>query len=388
VNTALSKLLYFSPISSGGLADYAHEQANALSLLGIAVTMLCPTDYKTSGNNLYQVVPVLQSVQAQRQATHKAIKTFQYINTVLFNHRQLADFIAAHHFKHVLLGSFAEYLAPLWWKPLYRLAQQGVILGAVVHDPVRDFVVGPHWWHQWSIACGYAFLREAFVHESIALDTGRPVPQLTTTVIPHGVYSFPVTPHSQAAVRSQYGLPANAKVLLSFGYIRDNKNLDLAIRALVQFPDCHLLVAGKEQSQGQRPIRFYQELAQQLGVSQRCHWQIRLIPETEIAELFAASDRVLLTYNHSFHSASGVLNTAVSYRKPCIASSGAGPLRSAVQQYHLGQWVEPDSLEKLIAGLQESLCTSPIPQWDKYLEENSWQVNAQSVIARFQQASL
>ena len=35
------RLLYYSPASYGGLADYAHEQANAIASLGVEVTLLC-----------------------------------------------------------------------------------------------------------------------------------------------------------------------------------------------------------------------------------------------------------------------------------------------------------------------------------------------------------
>lgn len=41
------KLLYYSPDSYGGIADYAHEQANALLELGVDVTLLCNPKYPT-----------------------------------------------------------------------------------------------------------------------------------------------------------------------------------------------------------------------------------------------------------------------------------------------------------------------------------------------------
>jgi hypothetical protein len=105
----------------------------------------------------------------------------------LSNIKKLVHTIKHYSFQFVLFGSYSEYLAPLWAGSLRSLAKQGVIFGAIVHDPVRNFVLGPLWWHHWSIASGYSFLREAFVHEAIELDTVHSMPQLHTTVIPHGV---------------------------------------------------------------------------------------------------------------------------------------------------------------------------------------------------------
>ena len=167
----------------------------------------------------------------------KPLRALYYVSAILANYAALARFIQLHHFQAVLLGSYAEYFAPLWSRHLSKLAEAGVVFGAIVHDPVRDFVLGPSWWHRWSIACGYSFLREAFVHEAIELETGQPMLNLQTTVIPHGVYQFLAPTQTREAVRASLNLPAEAKVMLSFGHIRDGKNLDLVIQAMTQFPE-------------------------------------------------------------------------------------------------------------------------------------------------------
>ncbi|MBD2121678.1 glycosyltransferase family 4 protein [Trichocoleus sp. FACHB-262] len=373
------KLLYYSPASYGGIADYAHEQANALVALGVDVTVLTTLKYPTGRGEKYQIVPILQEVAPTKQLPHKVFKVVHFTSVTLANFSKLASFIDSNTFQYVLLGSYVEYLAPLWSGRLRQLTKKGVVFGAVVHDPVRDFVVGPRWWHRWSIACGYSFLREAFVHESIELDTVRPRSQLRTTVVPHGTYHFPEANQSPEETRSSITLPLDGKVMLAFGHIRDNKNLNLVIRAMVNFPDLYLIVAGKEQSSSQRPVAFYQELATNLGIENRCKWQIRFIPDTEVANLFASADIILLTYSKHFHSASGVLNTAVAYRKPCLASAGESSLRSVVQKYELGIWVEPDDVESIVTGIRTWLENPPTPQWQRYFEENSWALNAKLV---------
>jgi len=374
------KLLYYSPASYGGIADYAHEQANALVEQGIDVTFLTTPNYQNGRGEKYQIVSILEELRSSSNITNKVAKAINFIAVTLANFSKLAKFIEDNNFKYALLGSYVEYFAPIWAGKLRKLAKKGIVFGAIIHDPVRDFVVGPLWWHRWSISCGYSFLQEAFVHEEITLNTVKPRSKLQTTVIPHGIYHFAAPSKSIKEIRDSLDLPLNAKVMLAFGHIRDNKNLDLVIRALVNFPDLYLLVAGKEQSSGQKPLTYYQKLAKNLGVMDRCRWLIGFISDTEVANLFTAADLTILTYSSSFCSASGVLNTSAHYRKTCIASSGKSSLCSVVNKYNLGIWVKPDDVEAIAQGIDTWLKKPLHSQWETYFAENSWEINAKLVI--------
>jgi glycosyltransferase involved in cell wall biosynthesis len=379
----MKKLLYYSPASYGGIADYAHEQANALVAQGWNVTLLSTPNYPTGRNEQYQIVSILEEFKSSQTIPNKIVKAIDFLRVTLSNIRKLANFIENNRFQYVLLGSYTEYFAPFWSGCLQKLANKGVVFGAIVHDPIRNFVVGPRWWHRRSIACGYSFLREAFVHEAISLDTVKPIPQLNTTIIPFGVYSFPSPETSKAAMRAKLNLPLDAKVMLAFGHIRDSKNLDLVIRAMVKFPQLYLIVAGKEQSSGQKPTSFYQNLAQTLGVGDRCRWEIRFLADLEVANLFEASDLAILTYSKTFHSASSALSIATNYRKLCLASAGKSSLQSIVQKYKLGIWIEPDSLDAVIDGIEQWLEEPPLAQWERYFAENAWAMNARLVGNQF-----
>lgn len=370
------QLLYFSPSVSGGLADYAREQANALARLGVKVDILSSGDFPVESGDQFNLRPELI---LEKQSRSRLAKRWARIRQIVRFYNQLARLVETENYRQVLLGSYAEYLAPLWTGPLRRLARGGVVWGAIVHDPVRDFVLGPRWWHRRSVASAYSFLREAFVHEPLTLDTVRPMPHLRTTVIPHGLYAFPPATATREQYRRELNISQTAPVWLSFGHIRDGKNLDLVIRALAHFPEAFLIVAGKEQSSGQKPVAYYRDLARQCGVAQRCLWLNRFIPREEVGNLFTASDIVLLTYSRNFRSASGVLNAAVYFRKPCLASSGQGNLQTVVSQYQLGIWVEPDREEALVDGLRCWQAAPPVPRWDAYAADNSWRRNAEIV---------
>ena len=376
------RLLYFSPASRSGLADYAREQADAISGQGVEVKLLATPEFKPRLQDRYELLPQLRAREAFGPTASRLRSRFTTVRKILDDVRELSIWVTRSDCRHVLFGSYAEYLAPLWAWRLRRLASKGVVFGAVVHDPVRDFVVGPLWWHRRSISSAYSFLREAFIHEPVDLDTVRPMPQLCTTVIPHGPLRFPPASKTSEAFRQELAIPQDAQVLLSFGGIRDGKNLDLVLKALKQFPRAFLVVAGKEQSQGQKAAVFYQELAQKMGIADRCRWAIRFVAEEEVGNFFAAADVVLLTYSTKFRSASGVLNATVHFRKPCLASSGQGNLQAVVRNYGLGIWVEPDSEDAIAHGLRELLQEPPTPDWNRYEQENSWSRNAQLVIER------
>jgi len=182
-------------------------------------------------------------------------------------------------------------------------------------------------------------------------------------------------------------------VFLAFGQIRDGKNLDLFLRAMTRLPEnVKLLVAGKGDSGSSRPPEFYQKLAEELGVAARCRWDIRRIPDEEVGDFFAACDVVLVTYSAKFRSASGVLSAAVSARKPVLASSGSGPLKTVVEKYQLGVFVKPDDFEEVLRGTSKLLPSSATgkcefelqPAWDKYEQENSWEENSRRVCQAFE----
>ena len=375
------KLLVFCPYSMGGLADYGRAQGAALAMVGeLELLWLAPTDLEAPMGA--RTVGALKKrkngggaglfgkIRRGLVFLEACVDQIVQLNAVIENERPDA----------VLMVSYSEYFSPLWAGKLRRWQRKGVRFGAVVHDPVRDYQVGPAFWHRWSIAQAYSFLDVAYVHEPIELDTVRPMPGLRTEVVPHGLYHFKTERRSRSAARTKLDLPARAVVFLSFGHIRDGKNLDQFIGMMVEFPAIHLIVAGREQSAGQKPGSFYRELADQLGVGNRIVWAVRHIDESETGWFFGAADFLLLTYSADFRSASGVLAAAAQFEVPVLASSGRGPLESAVKTYHLGHWIEPDDPNALRVGIKHCLEEKFNPKLASFEADHSWERNAEMVI--------
>jgi glycosyltransferase involved in cell wall biosynthesis len=374
----MGKLLYYAPASYGGLLNYAQEQADAIARLGIDTTVICSANFTKRPDDRFSMLSTLIDSRVTYQGS-RLMRSLLHVKNLFKNFDKVKKEVLSGGYHHVLFASYIEYFSPFWVSGYRKLAAKGITFGAVIQEPVRDFRVGPLWWHRWSIAEAYSFLKYAFVHDYVNLDTVRKMPNLQTVVIPYGPHKFPEPNKSRAEVRHKLGIPECAVVLLAFGHIRDNKNLDYAIRALNEIAGSYLIVAGKRDASSQRPESYYQDLASKIGVSDRCKWILEYVSEIDAANYFNACDLVLLTYSSSFRSASGVLHVAARYRKPSIVSSGSGSLQSVVRKYKIGVWVEPDCPTAVADGIKNWLRNPVASDWHSYEKDNSWDTNARIV---------
>jgi glycosyltransferase involved in cell wall biosynthesis len=280
----------------------------------------------------------------------------------------------------VLWDSYVEYLSPLWVWPHWFLSKcSGVCYAANLHDPVRDFQLGPPWWHRLSVRLAYLPFDFVLVHSRL------PVPSLVpagirVVEVPHGLFDLTSNPNSRDAWRSGHGIDPSQKVFLSFGHVRDGKNLHLVIEALVSQPSAVFVMTGTVQAAKERGFDYYRQLALRLGVGDRCRFLEGFVPNEEVGPLFDAADFIVLTYSREFHSQSGVLNVAARSRKPVLASSGAGPLSETVRRFRLGVVVESDSLVEVEEGMRRLLAEPVKPRWDEYEAFASWRVNAEGIL--------
>ncbi len=376
-------MLYFCSTSIGGVARNAIEQAAEISNQGVEVTFLAPTDFPEEHAIPPNIHVVRKLIRSPRSGQHgrllsRALLAF----SILRNQWLLYRCIVKGGHRHVMLATYIEYLAPLYAWIFRMLRKRGVVFGANVLDPVRDHVVGPLRWHRLSVAAGFSYLSEAFVHKMIVLDTVRPMEGLTTTEIPHGPYLFPVSRESRREMRERLGIPEAAYVFLAFGHLRDNKNLMLALEALRSVPEAMLLVAGSEGSPGQTQFSEYEARAREYGIGERVRWLIRYIPDDEVSGIFGMADCLLMPYSVTFRSTSGVLYAAMPHQLPVVVSAGDSPLLDIVRGYGLGHVIEPDSVEAIVAGLRQAMKELPKGQWDRFAAEHSYRAAAEIICGR------
>ncbi|HUJ15283.1 MAG TPA: glycosyltransferase family 4 protein [Thermoanaerobaculia bacterium] len=140
---------------------------------------------------------------------------------------------------------------------------------------------------------------------------------------------------SRAEARSALGLTGN--VALFFGHIRPFKGLDIALEAWKQLKiDATLVVAGESWWGAKfdpRPnVRF----------------DLRFIPDSEIATYFAAADVVLAPYRSEAQS--GVALTAFHFARPVIATA-VGGLPDIIDGQN-GMLVPPENPEALARAVE------------------------------------
>jgi glycosyltransferase involved in cell wall biosynthesis len=165
-------------------------------------------------------------------------------------------------------------------------------------------------------------------------------------VIPHGI--MPLNSIStRFEARKELDLPLDRLIILFFGSIRENKGLDVLLRALERVRQCKpetlLVVAGALY----RELSFdkYAEIIKQANLSGNVRTFLRFIDENEVDLFFAASDIVVLPYIR-FESQSGVLLRAYAHKLPVVVTN-VGAMGESVSKDKVGLVVKPGSIEEL-----------------------------------------
>ncbi|MGN0169697.1 MAG: glycosyltransferase family 4 protein [Lachnospiraceae bacterium] len=132
-------------------------------------------------------------------------------------------------------------------------------------------------------------------------------------VIPHGTYSIILPKEIEKKRKKTH--------FLMFGVIRQYKGLDILLKAISMIPkserqQVEFIVAGR-QYLNQNPVD-YNEMAQELGITDCVQLILRRIDDAELPELFGWADVCLFPYREIYGS--GALLMAYSYNKPVIVS--------------------------------------------------------------------
>jgi glycosyltransferase involved in cell wall biosynthesis len=187
-------------------------------------------------------------------------------------------------------------------------------------------------------------------------------------IISHGSYIgvYPDT-LSRAAARKQLGLPATAKVLLSFGLIRPSKGIEQLLEAFQANTDqnLRLLIVGKA---------LDQSLARKIGAAAEADARIAPtldhIEDDQLQLYFRAADFTVLPYEQA--TTSGVSLLACSFASPLLVPDKAvfadipAAARLTYAPGQLGEGVKMASAEKAMDQQAKSSAAA------SYAAELSW----------------
>lgn len=171
----------------------------------------------------------------------------------------------------------------------------------------------------------------------------------------------------RATARRRLDLHDSARIMLAFGATRFEKGADLAVAALAHLPDdVHLLVAGRGTDFSQAAL---EELADELGTTDRLHVRSEFIQDSDVAAYFAASDVVLTPYRPSFSGQSGPVTIAAAMGIP-VVSTNVPVLRETVEKYRLGQAHAAADPRAIAGSVASVLAADTRPDTDAFIEDH------------------
>jgi glycosyltransferase involved in cell wall biosynthesis len=233
------------------------------------------------------------------------------------------------HFQHApdLLGEDTRLPALV-----ARLDEAGVRSLVTLHTVYgarawRRFVRRPttESWHQ-----ALAEHAQLVVHHSAGMETEllrQGIPQRKISVIPHGTTVAEAAP--LASARAVLGIPEDVFLFTFFGFIHRYKNVHMAVegflRAAKDMPRARILVMGMPWGDRWYNHLYVGAIRARVGLSaERDRVDIRdeyVAPE-RVADVYAASDVILLPHRQTYGSASGVFHQAIGFRRPVLTAHG------------------------------------------------------------------
>lgn len=183
--------------------------------------------------------------------------------------------------------------------------------------------------------------------EAVQEDIRTLCPQAKVKLMPHPLYDHFGTLVPQAEARQKLGLPAEARVLLFFGLIRDYKGLDLLIEAFGKLDErYHLLIAGEPYGD----FSEYDRLIEASPLRDHIHRHTHFIADVEVPSFFSAADAVVLPYRSATQS--GITAIAYHFGVPVVATD-VGGLKEALNDGRTGIVVPEASASAIAAGVKE-----------------------------------
>ena len=243
-----------------------------------------------------------------------------------------------------------------YWMPFFAPAF-GTIARLLARRGIKPVVVVdnalPHERRPGDFALGRYFFRSmagcVVMSDAVSRDMDRLGVTAQREFAAHPVYDVFGKSEDRAGAREALGLPADAPVLLFFGFVRRYKGLHVLLDSMAQvvekLPEVRLVIAG-EFYDDERP---YREKIATTGLAGHVIVHPRYVPKDEVALYFAAADVVVQPYVSATQS--GVAQVAFQFDKPLITTD-VGGLGEVVPHEIAGLIVPPEDSGALAEAIQ------------------------------------
>lgn len=238
----------------------------------------------------------------------------------------------------VVFQYWMPFFAPAYATIARLLWRGGIPSLAVVHNALpHERHVGDTWLSRFFLRACKGFV---VMSDEVADDVRRfRRPSTPIAQIDHPVYERFGDPVPREDAREALDVPANAPVLLFFGFVREYKGLHVLLEALPaiteQLPDVQLIIAGEPYDDPDQ----YHRLIDSHDLGDRLHWHEQYIPSDEVSTYFSAADLVVQPYVSATQS--GVAQIATHFEVPMVVTD-VGGLADVVPHEEAGFVVPPE----------------------------------------------
>lgn len=376
----------YTPYGDGGHARYTHELLLALSKVGksenVGVSLVTTSDlvshYRSPEYPVHDVLPPLKPREDFHSTAGWAASRLTYYPR---REREFMRWAKRNDScESVHLQDYEPWLAPRQFR---QLKSWGKKLFLTVHN------VHPHSYYPLvpkslidrmdkdsMNQCDALFIHDEGLRGDLVDFLGKGHPPIFVT--PHGVWNS--SEEQRGALEDERR--ARSGRLLFFGAIRQNKGLDVLLRAMERLPGHELLVAGSADTPEQ--ARLVRERISRLPEG-RVRYTDRFVDDEEIPDLFAQSSLAILPYT-SFTAQSGVLHDALAHRLPVVVSD-VGALGESVRRWGFGEVVPPGDDAALARAISELLepgrYAEAVRSAGRAREELSWDRTAEATIEAY-----
>lgn len=227
----------------------------------------------------------------------------------------------------VIARWWIPFFAPGFWEVARRVCRRTRLIWMLDNViPHERYPLGM-WLTRRVLRLGHGFVAQS---GQVRRDLLALLPELDPAQVrlaPHPVYDYGEPGRqrpSQAQARRQLGLPADARVILFFGFIKPYKGLihliDAAPRLRARYgPQGIRIVIVGDVYGDRRPLLA--RIADG-GAGDIIHLHAAYVPDTEVEAWFVASDLVALPYVSATQS--GIVQIAWNYDKPVVTTQVGG----------------------------------------------------------------
>ena len=301
----------------GGMNLYDYSLCRGIVTAGVEATLYTCDKTDEKGDESFPVKRPYRNIYGASRAWLRGLRFLRGSIQALADARRSGHQIAHFHFFHVgMLELFNVLLA--------RAMGLQVVITAHDVEAFKEGLSVPLFVH-WV----YRAARRVIAHSQVAkreLIQGLGIDEAKIDVILHGNYLDSIEHGiTRKMAREHFGIPADKRVLLFFGQIKDVKGLDVLLEgfslALANDANLHLLIGGRV---WKTDFSKYQDIIDRRGLAPHCTLQIRYIADAEVPYFHRCADLVVLPYLRIYQS--GVALMAMSYGNPVLVSDIEGLL--------------------------------------------------------------